>query len=261
MKSTSITIVTHCYAVTLPQYAQMLKWQLASLYHYTPANVRVIVDVYTSPDDRDTTAICDLLGDKMPKTVRICKHFLQRDELFRRAIGRDMSATACGTDVIWFTDADYLFGEGCLASVFEQIVPTDGLRWPKYVETHHDSINGKHHEMGDKILKDHVANVLPVPVASYFAPARKRKAIGGIQIIGGALARKIGYLRNTDWVKPIDPSNGFLSCKCDRIWRTRNAEVLNPKALNIPNVLRMRHSKDGRDYDGSGAYVGKEVWK
>jgi len=91
-----------------------------------------------------------------------------------------------------------------------------------------------------------------------FALKRQRIAIGGVQIIGGKVARRIGYLDRTQWVEPVDAAIGFRSCKCDVAWRRTNGLVA--ARLDIPNTFRIRHSTAGRDYNLGGDALGRVVW-
>ena len=191
--------------------------------------------------------ICKELGGR----VRVIP--MSNEELFRRAIGRNYAALRTEADVVWFTDADYCFGEGCLDSIHDLMDADSGLCIPETVKINVD------HATGNAAIERERENPLPQIVESEFKTRKEKKAIGGIQIIGGNLARKIGYLKGTRWVEPVDASKGFRSCKCDKVWRSHNN--LSATRLPIRNVYRMRHEMDGRDFDITGTKgIDKENW-
>ena len=185
-------------------------------------------------------------------------------QLFRRAIGRNWCATRSEADIVWMTDVDYVFGPDCLTRLSELMDVDSGLSMPSTLWMSKD-LNGRggdrpDHALGDKMVADNLENDLPTIDESLFASRRQRICIGGCQIVGGNLARDIGYLGDKPaWMEPVDEAKGFLSCRGDQKWRRSNK--LSAERLDIPSVYRIRHSADGRDLNLSGENKGKEVWK
>lgn len=263
-----IEIISHCYNPPgTDQYAQLLKWQIASLANYQP-NVDVCLTVCCSKDDEALHVMMQQIYRHLPGEIIYCINllYLPHERLFRRAIGRNMRARQTSADVVWFTDCDYAFGPGCLLFTDRAIIPSCGLLMPDRCKISYD-VNGHfsesyrdrpHHATGDAAIKRERNNPLPLLNDSEFKQREEHRAIGGLQIIGGDTARRIGYLDGTKWVEPVDPSLGFRSCRCDAAWRKHNK--LQATRLPIPNVYRIRHLADGRDMNQSGEVIGKEAW-
>ncbi len=260
--SSSIEIVVHCYDPPgVELYSQMLRWQWSSLVTHScrgrvkwtvcfTADDRSTADVLFQISDEARAAFVDRPDDPVGKLIS-----LRPGELFRRAIGRNSAALASESDVVFFTDCDYLFGEGCLDAILDAVEPSSGLTIPM------GTLICRDHATGDRLIR--AGRYQDQPSADFddrelFVPRRQKLAIGGVQIVGGDLARRIGYLNGTKWVKPVDPAAGFRSCRCDKVWRKRNK--LQAVRVLIPNMLRLRHTIAGRDVDGDGNHKGKEVW-
>jgi len=251
-----IDIVSHCHCPPgVDQYAEMLRWQYASLIHFQPVDVVVRLVVCCSPLDEATFAAIKWIdanrGDR-DETPDIVPIFLPPEKLFRRAIGRNIAAKSSLADVMWFTDVDYCFGPGCLQTVASLVSASDLLCQPATIWIHRD------HATGDAAIERERGKPFPMLDFSEFIERRQKICIGGVQIVGGDTARRIGYLAKTKWVEPVDPELGFRSCRCDKAFRSINK--LHAKALPIPCVFRLRHTRDGRDYTMEGAKVGKSVW-
>lgn len=261
----SLQIASHCYCPPgVEHYAQQLRFQVASLLRYAPDTLQVRYTVFYAPQDDATHNGLNALRDayarhleqheEIPRPPRVLVEAwpLAPEYLFRRAIGRNLVATQTTCDAVWFTDVDYLFGPGCLAALQQQMSPDIPLACPQQIWIHRD------HATGDADLAAQLAVDLPEIHPEHYLPRRQRIVIGGCQIVGGEIARRIGYCRGSKWIEPVDPRQGFRSCKCDRAFRKLNA--LHARYLDLPGVYRMRHSIDGRDFDLHGAKRGREVW-
>ena len=204
-----IEIVTHCYGKI---YTEMLEWQLRSLRAF-PTNA--YVSVCCSPKDIDTIAVISKYNAHAV--------YLEDSYLLRRAHGRNLCAKKTEAQCVWFCDADYVFGEGCLTSVLAQVDATSGLCFPSFEYISRD--------------KEIVHN-WPIKEEE-FIMKRLRFAIGGAQIVGRDLCHKVGYLDRTDWVKPVDPKKGWYRTKCDYVLRRSLGVKSVP--IDIPNCFRLRH--------------------
>lgn len=259
MKAKSIEIVTHCYCPpSVPQYAEMLRWQFASLYRNRPPIPTSLTVCYTSTDTA-TSAVIAKIGreffesnrhDMAPLTLKAVD--LQPEFLFRRAIGRNFVALGTKADVVWYTDVDYCFGPGCIETVADLVGPDDPLQHPRDILIH------TKHAWGDEDLWHGRDALLPQVDPKRFTSKRQKMCIGGVQIVGGDTARALGYCKGSKWVKPVDPIHGFRSCRGDKYFRRANK--LSSRALEVPSVYRLRHTQDGRDFDECGTILGREVW-
>ena len=267
----SIEIVTHVYCPPgVPWYAEHLKWQFASLIHNPPKSCKVCWTVCFNWDDQVTVrrlAKCvEKLSEMKSKWLMHKPIEMSLGSLFRRSIGRDQACQRTRCDVVWFTDADYLFGEGCLDAVAEHCDKSSMLHMPQkyWISYQNDSDKASksvrpHHEQGQEAIDRELLNDFPKIRQSEFAEKTQRIAIGGMQIIGSSFARSTGYLRGIgQWQTPVDPSLGFRSCKCDAFWRRVNR--LHAKRIPIPNLYRLRHLDDGRDFTLDGKKAGRKVW-
>ena len=254
----SIEIVTHCYdPVGMDQYGELLKHQIASLCRHSVPGVNVVLSVVCDPvmSERvrkfivNASACCD----PPPKGLTIRCIELAYEGLFRRAIGRNMCALNTGADLVWFTDCDYAFGLNCLRVITQNYGKMAGLLMPRNLQISND------HQTGDATIARGRSEALPELIDEDYSQRRQRICIGGVQIIGGDLARERGYLNGTKWIEPVDASYGFRSCRCDKAFRKWLG--MPAQRVPIPNVYRLRHSKDGRDYNLDGDKLeGKEAW-
>ena len=245
----SIEIVTHCYSSPkVPVYHLLLRMQLNSVLTFTPL-VETVVTVFYCNDDTQTKKVVEeaktFASRERQAGLRINAWSLPPEQLFRRAIGRDMAAKNTKADVIWFTDCDHLFGPGCLDAAYEaccKIPAGADACWPGQV-----MIN-RTHAAGDCAIQQELSP-LQRPLLgqlsinpSLFQRRTERKAIGGLQIVKGRVARAQGYLHGTRWTKPIEAKH-FASCKCDVPFR----KTLQWVPIDIPALYRVRHSRAGRD--------------
>jgi len=238
----TIEIVTHCYSGDeVPIYHHLLRHQLASLAEVHKDGIEVTLSVYFNRQDMATV---DVLKDfVLPREnrdvtsgpLRINPCHLEKEALFRRAIGRNRAACLTSADVVWFTDVDYCFFRDSLKDAYyECLGAEENMVFPQYVNIH------EKHEYGDELINDPSK---PIDLTK-FVLRREKRAIGGIQIVKGDWCRKNGYLKGTKWTKGVDPSQGFRSCKGDVPFRK---QVGPSKAAAILDVYRIRHSRAGRD--------------
>jgi hypothetical protein len=258
MTAKSITIVSHFYSPPgCDLYVQHLKWQAASLLNNRP-HADVLWKVFT--DQQSAEVIADkwhqfrkhavtrgMAGGALAGILAV----IEPEKLLRRSIGRNIAAKHLTTDVVWFCDLDYCFGDGCIDAVVDQVDLDDGLRFPREVLQNVD------HETGDRMIEEGRHKAWPQVDPSLFTTRRRQFAIGGLQIVGGNTARRIGYLPDTKWQKPVDPKRGWHQTQEDRIYR---AEFDGSKAIDVPNLYWLRHTVKGADLDGAGTHRGKEVW-
>ena len=235
MPNPDIEIVTHCW-----NYSRLLTQQLASLVMYPP-KCRVRVTVAMSPKDDGDTVDAAARAAMRFQRVGVGMHMigLPKGQLCRRAIGRNIAAQATSARIVWFTDCDYLFGPGCLDWLSENWPEDAILAYPRVVRKCPK-------EYGDKIIAGTLEDNPIRPRLAAFKPRKHGRAIGGIQIVSGDVAREKGYLPNhRRYQKPVDR------------WRKTNEDPAYRRSLgtsgtqmDIPEVYRIRHTQYGRKHVG-----------
>jgi hypothetical protein len=230
---------------------------MSSLVHYRPT-VNVIMQVYT---DRQTSIEIDKVRSAMdavsslPQNVSIVVNQLPHAELFRRSIGRNMAAIQCETDVCWFTDADVLFGEGCLDAVVTAVNPDDPLCSPARLAKTVDRATA------DRMVERERSNPLPHMTSKEFSPPYKvKRAIGALQVVGGNIARQSGYLKDSRFARPVSTSKGFRRCFEDIRYRKQFTSAGRIRRIDVPNLCLIWHTFSGRNLDAQGKNVGRKAW-
>lgn len=250
-----LEIISHVWCPPgLDIYAKLLRMQFASLVHHPPPEATLYTICFSSEDKTTSRTVRELLEVKRPETLNLLFMDSKPGELFRRAHLRNQRAINTEAEIVWFTDVDYLFGEGCLEDVLDQVDRYSNLVCPKYVYT------CKSHSRGQMLI-DTMTEKLPRIDPQHFTRRKQHKGIGGIQIVGSELLHKIGYLnRSPGWSDATTEENGFRSCRCDRRFRAEREIELPPPYLPIRSVYRMRHAVRGRDYNRKGEHVGTKSW-
>ncbi|MCP4540263.1 MAG: glycosyltransferase family 2 protein [Chloroflexi bacterium] len=249
-----LEIITHCY-----RYSRVLTYQLSSLV-LNPPPFDVVVSVLHSTEDVATSNLLthfDREYRKRHKGVIVNRVPYLKNELgslLRREIGRNMMAQHTLADIVWFADADYVFGPGCLealgnAPAFEN----DVIYHPREVQ-----IN-KTHALGDEYAVNG-SGVIPAAWGGGimirdinpddFMPKRHNFAIGGLQIVTGNTARKHGYC--PDDKKLQSPADTWQDTKGDfryrKIIQKAREESGKPPVdgrIDLPNLYRIRQSVAG----------------
>lgn len=235
-----IHIVSHVYAVELPQYAVFLRAQLSSLVLNKP-DVGFRITICLSADDDRSMSVVNELKAFLDEGLDVLK--LSKGELFRRCIGRNIVARSTECDLIWYTDVDHLFGRGCLDhlwSIWSGIEKDVIMVWPREILVQHDL------EKADLFWRWYVdsKDVFIGPDYSDFRPKTYYKAIGGVQIVRGDFARKHGYIKdNKRWQSPVDPSKPFPSFRDDVKFRRFCESVGIVIPIDLKGLYRLRHTR------------------
>lgn len=231
---TTIELIVHAYAEKLDCFAKLLTMQLSSLAIWPCQRVHVIYSVCWTTSDAVVYETIHAMEQRLPH-VAFNLFPMNKEMLFRRAIGRNLLAKHSAADVVWFADCDYVFGEGCLdglADAYQAGFPSR-LVFPKTLRIH------KSHRIGDEVLQAVVPGELYMPDLGQFTDRREKFAIGGLQIVSGDTARNFGYCDGTSWIKPVSVEGGFRNTTEDRIYRALLGES---KPIEFPNLYRLRHS-------------------
>lgn len=238
----SIRLVTHCYAARLPQYAKHLWYQLSSLVLHKP-DVPVAITICYSMHDATTTDTILKFEGRHGNGLSIRPMSMSGPELYRRSIGRNRAGLEATEDLIWFTDVDHVFGEGCLDNLWRiwQGLKQDEISmvYPKAIKIHQD------HATGD---------ATPFPASedwrlleinsSEFVDKRYRRAIGGVQIARGDLVRQYGYLNgHSKYQKPRLDGLPFGDFRDDIVFRGRCKTFGKIVGIDLANLYRIRHSE------------------
>lgn len=234
-----IEVVSHCWA-----YSRLLCLQASSLILHPPdpAKVSIVHTVFYSREDFETVAMLEWLrSQQWPAAVRWRHWPLETPSLLRRAIGRNLACKDTKADVIWLADADYLFGDGCLDSLADEWPKVTGpLAYPRY------SIRSASDPAGDaeiaRVVPEHCGPSLCDVDYAAGCGEITRRAIGGIQIYRGDVARERGYLPDTRWQRPADRWKRTFDDRAFRGWLGTPGE-----SIELKNLYRVRHSQKGRD--------------
>lgn len=228
-----LEIVSHCW-----NYAHLLTYQLSSLVLYPPRQVSVRMTVFHSPEDRRTCDVLEHFARENVPNVTWNWWPLERPQLFRRAIGRNMAALATEADWIWFTDCDQVFHRGCLDELAAALSRQQAnLVFPRQVACT-TSLGAD-----DPIFRAVAGppQILDID-CSRFEPVIHTKAVGALQIVRGDVARQIGYCNGialyheplTHWQKTYE----------DRTFRWLIGSDGVP--VDVDGLYRISHVQKGR---------------
>jgi hypothetical protein len=230
----TLEIVSHSW-----RYHRFLAYQLSSLVLYPPREVSVTMTVFYSPEDRETTEWLGYFGELETPGVRWSWRPLERERLFRRAIGRNLAARATEASWIWFSDCDVVFHEGALDGAGEALSGRDdALLFPR------------EHRVSDILTSDDplleratgVPRLLAIDPGDFHVETRK-KAVGGFQIVRGDVARAAGYCGDiAHYQRPVPRWSKTYE---DRTFRWLLGTQGTP--VDIPGLYRIRHAARGRD--------------
>jgi hypothetical protein len=222
--SEMIEIVTHCFG---ERFATLLNYHLSSIVLNESKPVTATV-IFATSDKLTTKVLSHFSAIDRPWIMWNFIH-MPIQSVYQRPIGRNLAAKSSKADVIWFTDADYVFGDGCLNAVW--VPQDDGIYHPEH---EYRTARKSKVQMIDALLKKSDIEVGIVPIdPSKFVNTEIRRAVGGVQIISGDTARKIGYLPNKEWQKPLEQYNRDDG---SAFWRNLFTKF---GTMVIPNVFRI----------------------
>ena len=239
-----IEIVSHVW-----RYARLFTYQAGSLILHPPSTVDVTLTVVYAVEDGPTADRLDQL-DRLawPANVRLNPLALSPGRVMRRAIGRNLAALATAADLVWFADCDMVFGPGCPDALARRTA-----RHPGRVLFYPRPVHGTAGPEAARLLAAATRCAGPLSASeAALTPLRYNRAIGGVQIVRGDIAREAGYL----------PGHVCYQRPARRWWRTFE-DVAYRKALRerygtagvgcpigLPRLMRIRHSQAGRQVEG-----------
>ncbi len=235
----TVCCVVHVYAESIPDYAALFTAQLSSLVLWPPQTCHVEFQVWTAETDQLTHRVCAAFKQhfrqhKLNASLRA--RTLPKRELFRRAIGRNISAKECEADICHFSDADYLFCDGALDAIaatdFEAVKPHE-MVFPGH---YHMMLS---HEAGDEeIARINPGEVFHPNLKPYFLK-RLKMGIGGLQFVSREIAHR-GYCEGTKWIRPRRTEQPFPDTDDDRVYR---GSICSSVPIDVCNLYRLRHSR------------------
>jgi len=228
-----LEIVSHCW-----NYSNLLAFQLASIAEFPPERATLTVTVFYGVEDTGTAELLEVFGEKEIPNVVWNWWALPKEQLFRRAIGRNAAALESEADWVWFTDCDLLTRDNCLDSLADALQGRrDVLVYPR-VE-HCTDLLPPDHPMLTPDLES--TDALPID-ESLFIPRERSRATGPLQIVHGDVARAAGYCNSIPYYqKPVDR---WAKAHEDRALRWLLRSQGEP--VDVPGVYRIRHSAKGR---------------
>ena len=238
----TLEIVSHCW-----RYGHLLTYQLSSLVNHRTDKLDVTMTVYHAPEDEPVRRVLRFFEGIRVPGVSWRWRALPRESLFRRSIGRNLAARSTRADWIWFTDADIVFHEGCLAALADLLQgrddalvhPRTPLGTPLLPEDHELLRQGR----AEPAVRD-------IP-REEFRPygGNHDRAKGAYQITHGDVARAVGYCESIGLYHR--PATRFRKYYEDRAFRWLLGT--GGTALDIPGVCQIRHAAKGRYREGSAA--------
>ncbi|KKN88397.1 hypothetical protein LCGC14_0249600 [marine sediment metagenome] len=224
----TLTIVVHCW-----HYEHMLAYQLSSLVKHPPKKIQVGILVLTEKRDTETKNLVDGFGKMF--SVDVSCLVTHAPEFFNRGLGRNWVAKRLQRDIIWFADADYCFGKGCLDSLTDIELKDDWLYHPKQIQqTKHGS--------GPKYDIPLICyGTRPIDPSDFRTKIIKR-AIGGIQIVTGNTARSRGY-HTYDYRVRKEATEWVRGRHEDVRYRRQFHKLGQIQSIDIPNLFRIHRDR------------------
>ena len=227
-----LEIVSHCW-----NYSDLLSYQLSSLVKYEFQHAEVTHTVFYSEEDQATTQLLEFFSSQHKENVTWNFIALPKEQLFRRAIGRNEAAKQSQADWVWFTDCDVVFHEGALDALANELKGRqDVLVYPAKMRV--TELLAKDDPLLQQIQQPAVREV----DMEKFTDRTFSRATGPIQIVHGDVARACGYCDDLEVYQKAMPR--WAKCYDDRAFRW----LINSQGvpINVPNVLFIRHAEKGR---------------
>lgn len=238
----TIEIVSHCW-----KYSRLQAYQLSSLVQHPVERANIVMTVFYSSEDESSAALLDYFSKKQVSNVTWNFKAIEKEILFRRAIGRNIAARESAADWVWFTDCDMTFQKNCLDSLSDALQNrTDALVYPRIeskteIFTDDDFITSNALETPRLLLAD----------TDRFIPHEISRATGPLQITHGDVARHSGYCDEVECYQ--QPAERFQKATEDRVFRW----LLGTQgtAIDVQGVCRIQHVHKGRYKENSKVSV------
>lgn len=230
-----VEIVTHCFSGPAGQYAHFLRFQIDGLLRHPPSRIEARLTVVYPQDDKPTADVLEEYRWPLERALLLNPYPMERGRALMRPIGRNERSLVTDADWVWHTDCDYVIHGEALDALCD-LSQSPPLYFPATVYRCRD------HATGDTYL----GRVPPIETTD-FVPHRERKAIGGIQIVPGDVARLHGYMKGCHKCQRPAPegTNTVIGFEADAKFRRLLGTAGEPASL--PGVYRLRHSVTGDD--------------
>ena len=231
-----LEIASHCW-----QYSHLLAYQLSSYVLNPPQTADLTVTVFYSPEDQATAETLEFFGEISVECVTWNWQPIEKELLFRRAIGRNQVAFNTHADWVWYADCDLIFAEGVIDHVVTELkTQTGALVFPGYEMI--TELLPQGHALLRENSQPEVVGVQP----EHFKRREINRAVGAFQIVRGDVLRSAGYCDSIPLFQT--PSERWLKTYEDTVFRWLIGT--EGERLNSGGSLRIRHQEKGR-YSGS----------
>ena len=229
----NLDIVSHCW-----QYSHLLVYQLSSLANYPPAALNVRYRLFYATEDSGTKDLIETFGQMEIPGVTWEWNPISKEELFRRAIGRNRAAKSSRADWMWFSDCDLIFHKDCLDSLATSLQGLQtGLVFPAS-EQITELLAANH-----PLIAQSLDQPLPIDIdPSIFFNNKITKAKGAFQIVHGDVARAVGYCDALPLYQ--QPDKRWRKTYEDTVFR--NLIGYEGLEIDVRGLHRIRHSAKGR---------------
>jgi hypothetical protein len=170
--------------------------------------------VVHSPEDQETIDLLRHYGRITVPNVTWNWVPVEKSRLFRRAIGRNLRAKGTTADWIFFTDCDQMFYRDALDALAAEVT----------------------------LDRPGTDSFVPEINTELFHPVVHHKAVGGLQLVHGDVARAVGYCEGLPFYQT--PRKGFGNTYEDRAFRWLLGTSGVP--IEVPHIYRIEHHLKGR---------------
>lgn len=231
-------IVSHCW-----QYSHMLIYQLSSLYNHPPQSMDVTYTLFYCTEDAGTSALVKHFDQVNIPNVTWNWQPLAKEQLFRRAIGRNLAATATTANWVWFSDCDTIFHEHCLETVATALQQMqEPLVYPC-----RERITMML-PLSDDLFSCDNTQIEPLDIdTEMFEHNDITKAKGAFQIVHGDVCRQLGYCRTIKRFQT--PTERWRKTFEDTVFRKLIGSQGVP--IDVEGLYRIRHIDKGRYAENS----------
>ncbi len=211
-------------------YSRCLCLQLSGLVQ-SPPRCCVLYGPCVTVEDLPTIATLDFFRNKLPPTVTLEPHIMDRRRLMRRCIGRNEVALSSTAPLLWFADCDYIATADCLEKILNAFPAGAKLAHPKKV---HATSWPDGMAMIESVTE---SRVVPIDLA-VFNQTKRMRGIGGLQFVSGDYARTAGYCNDEMASRRMRPADRWQPTRCDRKFRLKAGE---DRPMPITALYRVRH--------------------
>lgn len=228
-----LQVVSHCW-----NYSHLSLFQLSSIVNFPPTECTLTYTLFYAEEDVGMRQLVERFNAIDVPNVIWDWQILPKDELFRRAIGRNKAALSSTADWIWFADCDLIFHKGCLDSVARAVKDKQS----RLIFPNHEGVTEllpPEHAMLNQ-TPDDVGTIDVDP--TLFQYNKITKAKGAFQIVHADVARAVGYCQTIRLYQT--PSTRWRKTYEDTVFRRLIETEGEP--VNITNLFRIRHAEKGR---------------